>query len=148
MLKNRSYTPAEVGDMFGISKSTLLRWENEGAIPPIERDDRNQNRRMYSLSHLKAISEMVKRRLRSQYRWAAGAGDQAGLEHIHESLSLMKFMAGDRLGLHELKEIPSLRPFTISQLLRSALEDYGPDDESFVLIIDIIHKQVHRARTQ
>ncbi len=37
----RNYTPAEVADIAGIPKVTLIEWEKEGKIPPAPRDERN-----------------------------------------------------------------------------------------------------------
>jgi hypothetical protein len=121
--------------MFNISKSTLFRWEHEDWFPPVGRD--LNNKRQYTWEHIQAITM---KRNRRQFEQAASAEDEVRLGEIWgESLSLHKFIyMGDATGLQELAEYPGLAPETTRQLLRAALEDYEPGDETFCQILRVI----------
>jgi len=54
---NEGYTSGEVADLAGIPKSTLLEWEREGRIGPVERDDHNN--RVYSPDQVHDIVTMA-----------------------------------------------------------------------------------------
>src|ERR1035438_3897641 len=53
-MSKRRYTPAEICEIFAVSKSTLFRWEQEAVIPPVPRDEKHQ--RLYTSEHVRAIS--------------------------------------------------------------------------------------------
>jgi len=133
----RVYSPAEICEMFGISKSTLFRWEQEGLLPPVRRALTGQ--REYTDEHVQAIST---KQLTTQFERAAVLEDAAGLASIQEALSLSKFVyRGEIIGLYELAEYPKLSTNTIRQLLQVALDQYEPGDKVFCEVLQIVLKQ-------
>ena len=138
-MKERSYSTAEICEMFNISKSTLFRWEREGLLPSIPRDISGQ--RKYGPEHLRLISERQKEKLGRRFEQIAEDGDEESYWEISEALSLNKFLEGDSTGLFELAEHPRVSAETQVQLLRIALDHYQPGDPVFQEIIRIIHEQ-------
>jgi hypothetical protein len=135
-MKDNIYSTAEVCEMFGISKSTLFRWEREGLLPPISRDISGQ--RLYTQDHLIAISKRQKKQLGKQFESAIAAGDQNGLLQISEALALRKFFEGDITGLYELAELPTVSADAIRQLMQIGLDQYTPSDPLFCEIIRVL----------
>jgi DNA-binding transcriptional MerR regulator len=133
------YSPAEICEMFSISKSTLFRWEREGWFPRVGRDLTGQ--RQYTQDHLRAISQKQKEQLAKQFERAAGTEDDAGLREIAEAVSLRKFLEGDMTGLYELAEYPQLSLQNIRQLLRTAMERCEPGEGIFCEIIRVVWEQ-------
>jgi len=145
MASDRIYSPAEICEMFGVSKSTLFRWEEQAWFPQVSRDLTNQ--RQYTQEHIQAISRKLDGR---QFEQAAKADDEPRLREITEAISLHKFLyLGDKTGLQHLAEYPYLLADTIRQLLRAALEEYEPGEETFCEIIRVVLEKscrVSRAR--
>lgn len=139
MTTDRIYSPAEICEMFGISKSTLFRWERDGLLPPVGRDLSNQ--RQYTQEHVRAISRRQKEQLSEQFKRVVETEDGAGLMEIAEAVSLRKFLGGDMTGLYELAEYPRLPSEVIRQLLRIALEQYEPGEGTFCEIIRAVWEQ-------
>jgi DNA-binding transcriptional MerR regulator len=135
-MKQNTYSTAEICEMFGISKSTLFRWEREGLLPHINRDLSGQ--RLYTQDHLIAISERQKKQLGKRFASAIAAGDQNGLLQISEALALRKFLEGDITGLYELAELPTISEETIKQLMQIGLEQHTPRDQTFCEIIRVL----------
>ena len=135
-MKQTTYSTAEICEMFGISKSTLFRWEREGQLPPISRDISGQ--RLYTQEHLNAISERQKKQLGKRYASAIAANDQNSLLQISEALALRKFLEGDIIGLYELAELDSISEETLRQLMQIGLEQYAPNDKTFCEIIRVL----------
>jgi DNA-binding transcriptional MerR regulator len=136
-----TYGPAQVCRRFGISKSTLLRWETEGYIPVPDRNFRGE--RCYAQEHLKAIARFIQsRRYRQRYAqiMAEDAQDSLSkLEELGEQNALFKFVnLRDSTGLIELREYSPLQPSTIRELLRIAADDYAPTEDRFWEIIDVV----------
>ena len=118
------YSPAEICEIFDISKSTLFRWEEEELIPVVRRDRHHQ--RQYERAHLKAISDRQKQVLKKRFDSAAELDDERSLvdlEHIHESNALRKMLVGDRSGFDELESAKRIAASTIKHLLRIASSD-------------------------
>jgi len=51
------YTPHQASQMLGISKITLIRWENEKKIPPAKRN--YLNHRVYTEEEIKNINKIM-----------------------------------------------------------------------------------------
>jgi len=136
MVKDRIYSTAEVYEMFGISKSTLFRWEREGVLPPIPRDISGQRR--YGQEHLRIISERQKEKLGRRYQQVAEQGDEENSWEILEALALNKFLEGDITGIYELAEHPHISPETIRQLMQIALDRYEPGEEIYGEIVRVL----------
>ena len=108
---DRSYSPADICAIFNIAKSTLFRWEQDGFVDRIPRDLRD--RRVYKKSHLGSIAKHL---FREQYQAAARNENRDSLAQLHESMALMKVIAGDPMGLRELAEFPALSTPTMREL--------------------------------
>lgn len=138
-MSEKTYTTAEVCEMFNISKSTLFRWEREGILPSIPRDIGGQ--RKYGQASLRLISERQKEKLGRRFEQIAEDGDEDSYWEISEALALNKFLEGDPTGLLELAEHPRVSSQTQLQLLKIALEQYQPGDAVFHEIIKIVYEQ-------
>jgi len=144
MNSQRAYSPAEICKMFGISKSTLFRWEQEPWFPRASRDLSGQ--RQYTQEHVRAISENQKRKLGREYQRAIEQEDNHSMLEFAEALSLRKFLANDMTGLQELAEYPRLSINTIMQLVRLASEHYRPRDPMFCDILSVALTQSCKLR--
>lgn len=134
MENEQPLTPVDVCEMFDISKSTLIRWEEDGTITPPDRDLRGQ--RQYSQRHLEEIGTLL---LKKQYQKLAKAGRGPGvvkrMDSLAEHTSLTKFVVfKDVTGLYELTEREDLSNDTIRQLLQEASQR-DPSDQAFRWII-------------
>lgn len=134
--RDQVYSTAEICEMFGISKSTLFRWEREGQLPVIPRDISGQ--RQYTLDHVAAISERQKKQLGKRYAHAIKAGDETSLIRISEAVALRKFLEGDITGLYELAELPEVSNETLLQIMQIGLDQYEPGDQTFCEIIRVL----------
>lgn len=144
---NKVYSSSEICDLFGISKSTLFRWEDQGDIPPVKRDINDY--RQYTDQHVDAISKLQeKKKMVPQYKRAYEAERKEQLALIHEQLSMRKFLQGDVLGLYELQEYPNLSVDIVRRLMRIALEQYNPKDREFCEIIRAISRQTCKTHPQ
>ena len=133
--------PAQVCKKFDISKSTLLRWESKGHVPVPDRNHRGERR--YTQEHCRAIARFIRsRRHRKRYEQILAEDTQdtrSRLERLGEQNALFKFVnLRDLTGLIELREYLPLQPSTIRQLLRVAADEYGPGEDRFWDIIDVI----------
>ncbi len=136
MRKDQIYSTAEICEMFGISKSTLFRWEREGLLPTIPRDISGQ--RQYNLDHITAISERQKKQLGKRYAHAIKAGDETSLLQISEAVAMRKFLEGDVTGLYELAELPEVSNETLLQIMQIGMDQYKPRDPTFCEIIRVL----------
>ena len=136
MTKDHTYSTAEICEMFGISKSTLFRWEREGLLPTIPRDITGQ--RQYGQVHITAISKRQKAQLGKRFDRAVEAGDETSLLLISEAVALRKFLEGDITGLYELSELENVSNETLKQLMQIGLEQFEPGDEVFCEIVRVL----------
>jgi len=134
--KDQIYSTAEVCELFGISKSTLFRWERENMLPPIPRDISGQ--RTYTQEHILAISERQKKQLGKRFARAVETGDESSLIRIQEAVALRKFLEGDVTGLYELEELSAVSNDTLKQIMQIALDQYEPGDQAFCEIIRVL----------
>ncbi len=145
MARKHTYSTVEVCELFGISRSTLFRWEKEGWFPHVERDEMGQ--RLYTDTHLRAIAQRLKERYKRQYEQALSAEDKRRMENLARALSFVKFLEGKMEGLQELAEYDELPDHIITQLLRFALERHTPSDAEFCQIMYVVYDQC-RKRTE
>lgn len=149
---NSRYTPAQVCELFDISKSTLLRWEREGTLPSPSRNASDQREpRIYSQRDVQIIARKQKDELERKYLTASRRLDEHRrigrernvdrLSQILELRSLRKFLAGNELGLAELSEYPQLHPGTLRVLLRLALYHSSPEESVFAHILSVVAEQ-------
>jgi DNA-binding transcriptional MerR regulator len=141
-MSERTLSPAEICEVFDIAKSTLLRWEREQQIPTADRDSLGERR--YGGTHLRAVAEKV---LKSRYAIASRSENASALEELTELSALCKFLAGDELGLDELRERRHLSERTIKGLLSLALQLRSADEE-FARIVEVLWSHVNRVRSQ
>ena len=145
-------SPAQVCKKFGISKSTLFRWEAKGHIPVPDRNIRGE--RCYTPMHCRAIARFIQlRRYPRRYAQilAEGAEDaRSRLAKLGEQNALFKFVNfRDPTGLVELREYSPLQASTIRQLLRVAVDEYDPGEGRFWDIIDVVCETSHlESRTE
>ena len=149
---NSRYSPAEVCELFDISKSTLLRWEREGTLPSPSRNVSDQREpRVYTQHDVQIIARKQEDELGARYQATSRRLDEhrrSGREHTLERLqelmqlrSLRKFLAGNELGLAELSEYPQLYPRTLRVLARLALEHSSPEEPDFAHILRVVAEQ-------
>lgn len=134
MPSKHTFTPAEVCALLGISKSTLFRWEKDGILPPVLRNDSNGERE-YTRVHLEAIRSKL---LKSRFETASQINNLSSIASASEQLSFLKVLAGDDLGLHELEEFPQLSPGTLNQLARVAVSQYEVGEPMFNSILELV----------
>jgi len=132
--------PADICEMFGISKSTLFRWEKEGKIPPSSRDE-DQNR-FYTVDHVAAITMlMLQRRFDRLMRNEEQPDAQEKARLLAQELSLYKFFfEGEKTGYYELSEQVDLSPMIVHRLLQEALA-HRPSEQLFRDIIGLVYNK-------
>ena len=138
---SKSYTPAQICARFDIAKSTLYRWEDEELIPAPKRNLRGE--REYTEQDIEAIGRFIQmRRHRQRYAHALTEDSHSArdeLEKLGEQNALFKFVnLHDLTGLAELREYTPLQPETIRQLLKTAHDEYDPEDWQFWGILEVI----------
>ena len=139
MADKKTYSSSEICDLFGISKTTLFRWEEDEKIPSVPRD--LSDYRTYTKEHIQAISKLQKEQnLVPQYDKAIQKQRKQQLEMLSAQISLRKFLQDDITGLYELAEYPDLPNGIIHRLLQMALDICDPDDEDFCEIIEVISR--------
>ncbi|MFN0085618.1 MAG: MerR family transcriptional regulator [Blastocatellia bacterium] len=65
---DRTYTPAEVCELFDVARTTLFRWEEQEEIPKAVRKG---GERLYTQEHLRSIQELMRKRLREEINAAS-----------------------------------------------------------------------------
>jgi|HubBroStandDraft_5_1064220.scaffolds.fasta_scaffold53694_2 hypothetical protein len=138
--KARFFTTAEVCDLFGISRSTLFRWEKDPDFPSVGRDRGKANMRLYGKSEMRAVRT---KSMSGLFRAASRDNDIEALRGAHELLYLRKLQSGDFVGIDELRSFAEdnrLSPGTLQQLVRLAGERVDPEDENFRNLIEIVWK--------
>ncbi len=139
MAIERTFSTAEICELFGISKSTLFRWERDRRIPTVPRDANGQRR--YSNAHLQAIAERLRERYKRQFAEAANSEDTGRMQTIAQTHSFIKFLQGEPVGLQELEAYDALPPHLIRHLTRILADYYTPDDPEYCGIIRVLAKQ-------
>lgn len=135
--------PADICEMFDISKKTLYRWEADGLVPSPQRDVNGARR--YRQEQIEEIAEFVRtRRYRRLYAQALKEEDgsaKSRMSSLGERSALFKFVhLRDKTGLTELREYSPLNPDTLRQLLRVAIEEYSPEQRIFWDIMDVVRE--------
>lgn len=141
MPKDHKYSPVEICQIFGISKSTLLRWEREGVLKDIKRDIRTGERE-YSQEDIHVIYERLAEQLSLQYKRSLEAGDTEAALRIHERTALQRLIQGEVfIGLQTLNALDHLSKEAIDQLLQIAREQYEPADPAYCRILRVASEQ-------
>lgn len=141
MTSRRNYSPVEICQIFGISKSTLLRWEREGLLNHIKRDIQTGDRE-YTQEDIQVIYSKLAEQLGRQYERSINADDSEAVLRIHEKAALQRFVTGDVfIGLETLDALDHLSGEAVTQLLHEAKEKYEPTDPVFSQILKVAYKQ-------
>lgn len=142
------FSPADLVDLLGVSKSTLFRWEKEGLLPPTTRDFTNaRSQRVYTQEHVASIVETQQEDLAKQITQAEHAADhnapraKSTAAYLLQANSLRKFLSGNEFGLTDLANYPNLDPKVITSLVRIASEQLRPDDPLYARILKIASDQ-------
>lgn len=146
------FSPAEVCELFNVSKSTLFRWEKDGILEPPDRNALDvREPRVYTERDIKIIAERKENELWDQFRRTrrqmegrksrSGEPDKKRLKQMMELQSLRKFLGGDETGLAELAEYQHIEPNTVTLLLRLALHHYTPSDAAFAHLVGVAYIQ-------
>lgn len=142
MSKKIIYSPAEICRMFGISKTTLFRWEEEGKISAVVR--KVNKVREYTKVHVREIAGMQVKSLTELYERAVETENEAQMKQIHDELTRIKvFYLEDVTGLFELAQQNNLSEDMIRGLLNKALE-LDPQSQLFAEIIHVLHLNVEK----
>lgn len=133
---NNLLSPAQVCELFGISKSTLLRWEKAGFIPSAKRDDLNQ--RLYTQEDVREIAQQTKHQITNQFERIGSTKSEEDAEKAFENLYVLKFIRDEPDVLTELNYFPKLSADSIRKLCRIGLERYEPWSKEFIQLAKII----------
>lgn len=140
MEPERTYSPVEICEMFGISKSTLLRWEREGIISSVKRDP-NSDQRQYTQQNVRKIGQQLARQLVRQFSRTVETDSMEEARRAYEALYMWKFFQGEPNSLDALENYPGLSAESIRKLCRIGLERYEPSSPMFHRIASVIAKQ-------
>ncbi len=128
----------EVCRIFGISKSTLFRWEQEGRIPPPKRTGRMKER-MYASAQLEALLMLC---FRPVFNQAFAGEDCAVIANAFESLFLTKVLIGKTVGVDEIRAFAKQRPLapsTMKGLLAAAATQFSAESWEFKALVGAVH---------
>ena len=120
---------SDICKLFGMSKSTLFRWEEQDSFPPIERTA--SDARQYSLEIVHWLANDLRERHGKQYSQAIKRVDQARLGELHREMQRLKFIAGDSTSLYEMIAADEITPQIIHDRLGILLLLYEPGDSFF-----------------
>lgn len=139
-MKDLFYSPAEICEMFSISKSTLLRWERAGIISSVKRHP-NNDQRLYSQEDIGRIVQQLTRQLNRQFSRTVETDDHEQSEKAYETLYLWKFLQGEPHSVEALENFPRLSADVIRKLCRVGLDRHEPSSMTFQRIAAIIANQ-------
>lgn len=140
MSKERTFSPVEICEMFGISKSTLLRWEREGIISAVRRNPSN-DQRLYTQEDIRKIGQQLSRQIERQFSRTVETDDPEESEKAYENLYMWKFFQEEPYALEALENYPRLSADSIKKLCHIGLEKYDPYSSTFHRIAKVIAEQ-------
>jgi DNA-binding transcriptional MerR regulator len=132
-------SPAQICDLFEISKSTLFRWEKAGIISPPQRDELEQ--RQYTQKNIFEIAQQLKPQIKTKMARTSSIEniDDEDIEKAHESLYIWKFIQNQPNVLDELGYYsPTLSEESIQKLCKIGFERYEPLSKEFIQFAKII----------
>jgi DNA-binding transcriptional MerR regulator len=127
----RTYTPADLCELFGLSRTTLFRWEEQHEIPKAEREGNN---RIYRREHLRSIAGLMRKKIRDEIN----ASSRYNPDELHptpdqlEKLFRVEFV-GERDPVHGLRMLSALAKKhklseeTVNLLIKSASNSSAGD---------------------
>ena len=128
----------EVCRIFGISKSTLFRWERWGRIPRPKRTGKMKER-IYASAQLEALLIIC---FRPVFDQAFADEDLAAITNAFESLFLAKVMIGKAVGIDEICAFARQRPLassTMKKLLSAATTQFEAESLEFKALVGAVH---------
>jgi hypothetical protein len=138
MADNPLFSPVQICQMFGISKTSLLRWEREGKIPLAHRT--LEGERQYTIDDVNRIAEI---RIGHHYNRAVTPYDPERLEKLHEEITRLKILYIDpQVGLLELAAHKPAPEGLIRDLLIKASQ-LDLKDPIYKDIIEFLYAQIH-----
>ena len=147
MSKERTYSPVEICEMFGISKSTLLRWEREGIISSVKRNPSN-DQRLYTQENVHTTGQQLTRQMVRQFSRTVETDSLEESQKAYEALYMWKFFQGEPNSLEALENYPRLSAESIKKLCHIGLERYDPSSPMFHRIASVIAKQSEKLSHQ
>jgi len=148
-MTNGTYSPSEICDIFGISKSTLLRWEKEEWFPRVDREVLGSlgaiRQRIYTEKHIRAICERRKEELGRSLSRAHASQKKEEMRALMKASSISKFLEGEITAVWELAEYPELSEAETKLMLRTILGRFAPHDPFFVATLKAVLKQCQKA---
>jgi transcriptional regulator with XRE-family HTH domain len=130
MNEEHLYSPNEICEIFGISKSTLLRWEREKLIPPAKRDIRT-DQRQYTQKDFLEIGEQINKQLRLKFERVTNSGSFEDMKQTFEDLYVARFITGESTAIAELENFKDLSSASIKKICRVGFERYEPTSPIF-----------------
>jgi len=140
----QSLSPEEVCYFFGISKSTLFRWEQDGRISPVKRTVTGS--REYFPENVREISAIMVERIKERYADACRRESIRELGELHQTLSFLKILSHNELGAAELCEYQTINPDIITKLVLF-LRLFPLRSKMFYFITEALLNQSRRAMT-
>jgi DNA-binding transcriptional MerR regulator len=134
------FSPAEVCELFGISKSTLLRWERDGLMSSVRRNP-NNDQRIYTQEDIRRIVQQLTRQLHMQFVRTVQTDNDEQIERAYETLYFWKFLQGEPHSLEALDNFPRLSADVIRKLCRIGLERNEPSSPTFQKVAAVIANQ-------
>jgi DNA-binding transcriptional MerR regulator len=124
--QTNTFSPAQVKDWFGISRTTLFRWEQENRIPKTKRG--NNKERAYDQTHLRRIYELVCEKLNQELELSVrdNPDDEQTWRRMMERIYKAKLFAGDpNVALNAIRELKAVATEQgLSQDTAKLLVDY------------------------
>lgn len=142
----KTYTPAEVCEMFGIPRTTLFRWEELSSFPPPVRDEEKKSR-VYREEDLKNIASLVRKKIREDIN--ANSQYSAEREYpprdLEEKLYRLEFIADkDKRTSLQMLSVLSERQILSSEtmtMLQEELRKRPAGDPIRKRILELLLKQ-------
>ena len=104
-----TYSPAQVKEWFGISRTTLFRWEDEQRIPKTKRGSNKE--RIYDQNHLRRIYQLVCEKLKQELdlSFRDNPDDEQAWQQMMERIYKAKLFAGDQnVALNAISELKAV----------------------------------------
>lgn len=141
--EEREYTPADICRFFGLSRTTLFRWEDQGEITAAKRDKKGQ--RIYKREHLLAIAERVRNKLKEEIRnvYKYHPDDQYATLEMLEQLYRVELLQEQE----PLEAIRNLRAL-VKRRRKNHLSSEAPDEPVELLHSETIDLLIEIARSR
>lgn len=136
-MRGASFSPAEICAIFGISKSTLFRYERDALLPAVPRDDTDERR--YGSDHIRALA---KRRLRDLFEVATKTDDEEKVRRATELQIVFGLLTEDDVDgrLAQLEEIDRVSAEAFKILLRIVLPRYELQDPCLPRLLGMLER--------